>query len=359
MAIPTALRAFCCHRQRGKGPVEHLQGSGLFSVQWSHIIIIHGVSIFSVSKSKMALSQAKLLFHEILFGLFAFFLVDTDIQNKGGEAFKNTLHHQSNRGIGLIIIDKFWWWVEAFRFPQSWTEVGARAGSWLIKSTHNLPNKTPCTKQSPYKIIGLFAYIHTDTSSEESDQRRITVGYLSRMYKEGGWGEVWGEVRGEGDLRKMQASIFLELHIALWFWYIRLMNIDTCVSCKIGYQSVFFQFVMGGCHWNVQHWPRFGVLWQMFSMNANRVWIHERSKDLGLGLVDYGLRDICLKGINHYDKCGFSWIEFCETKLPCLVNSGSLDKCRIDWWSLITQRCGNSKISDDIPIICEPAILGD
>ena len=32
----------------------------------------------------MALSQAKLLFHEILFGLFAFFLVDTDIQNKGG-----------------------------------------------------------------------------------------------------------------------------------------------------------------------------------------------------------------------------------------------------------------------------------
>ena len=33
----------------------------------------------------MALSQAKLLFHEILFGLFAFFLVDTDIQNKGGE----------------------------------------------------------------------------------------------------------------------------------------------------------------------------------------------------------------------------------------------------------------------------------
>ena len=32
----------------------------------------------------MALSQAKLLFREILFGLFAFFLVDTDIQNKGG-----------------------------------------------------------------------------------------------------------------------------------------------------------------------------------------------------------------------------------------------------------------------------------
>ena len=55
----------------------------------------------------MALSQAKLLFHEILFGLFAFFLVDTDIQNKGGGAFKNTLHHQSNRGIGLTIIDKF------------------------------------------------------------------------------------------------------------------------------------------------------------------------------------------------------------------------------------------------------------
>ena len=56
----------------------------------------------------MALSQAKLLFHEILFGLFAFFLVDTDIQNKGGgEAFKNTLHHQSNRGVGLTIIDKF------------------------------------------------------------------------------------------------------------------------------------------------------------------------------------------------------------------------------------------------------------
>ena len=55
----------------------------------------------------MALSQAKLLFREILFGLFAFFLVDTDIQNKGGGAFKNTLHHQSNRGIGLIIIDKF------------------------------------------------------------------------------------------------------------------------------------------------------------------------------------------------------------------------------------------------------------
>ena len=139
----------------------------------------------------------------------------------------------------------------------------------------------------------------------------------------------------------------------------RLINIDTCVSCKIGYQSVFFQFVMGGCHWNVQHWPRFGVLWQMFSMNANRVWIHERSKDLELGLVDYELRDIFLEGINHYDKCGFSWIEFCEAKLPCLVNSGSLDKCRIDWWSLITQRCGNSKISDDIPIICEPAILGD
>ena len=139
----------------------------------------------------------------------------------------------------------------------------------------------------------------------------------------------------------------------------RLINIDTCVSCKIGYQSVFFQFVMGGCHWNVQHWPRFGVLWQMFSMNANRVWIHERSKDLKLGLVDYELRDIFLEGINHYDKCGFSWIEFCEAKLPCLVNSGSLDKCRIDWWSLITQRCGNSKISDDIPIICEPAILGD
>ena len=54
----------------------------------------------------MALSQAKLLFHEILFGLFAFFLVDTDIQNKGG-AFKNTLHHQSNKGIVLTIIDKF------------------------------------------------------------------------------------------------------------------------------------------------------------------------------------------------------------------------------------------------------------
>ena len=123
----------------------------------------------------------------------------------------------------------------------------------------------------------------------------------------------------------------------------RLINIDTCVSCKIGYQSVFFQFVMGGCHWNVQHWPRFGVLWQMFSMNANRVWIHERSKDLELGLVDYELRDIFLEGINHCDKCGFSWIEFCEAKLPCLVNSGSLDKCRIDWWSLITQRCGNSK----------------
>ena len=56
----------------------------------------------------MALSQTKLLFHEILFGLFAFFLVDTDIQNKGGGgAFKNTLHHQSNKGIVLTIIDKF------------------------------------------------------------------------------------------------------------------------------------------------------------------------------------------------------------------------------------------------------------